>query len=69
MVRVSSSATVPWIKVDERVYVDVMSVEVLLIDFSEQLEDEDDPDGAEAVRRIAGVLAALSEAQRGEIRA
>jgi hypothetical protein len=65
---VSASATVPWLKVDERIYIDAMSVEVLLLDFSEQLENEDDPDGAEAVRRIAGVLAALSEAKRGEIR-
>lgn len=60
----SVGAKVSWVKVDERVYVDVMAFEALLRDFVRQLLDEDDPDGAEAIDRVAIILGSIADGNR-----
>lgn len=53
-------AGVSWVKVDERIYVDVMAFEALLRDFIGQLLDENDPDGAEAIGRVVEILGSIA---------
>ena len=63
----SVSQRVPWVKVDGRVYADAMSLEVLLADFVEQLEEDGDSACAEQVRRIVRVVGELASGTKGEL--
>jgi hypothetical protein len=53
-----------WFRIDERIYVDAMALEVLLRDYADQLRDEEDDDGAEAVDRLVQAVSLLGGPER-----
>lgn len=57
---------VTWVKVDERVFVDAMTVEVLVRDFAEEYERDGEPEMATAVEQIADMLGEVSRGQGGK---
>jgi len=63
----SVSRDLPWFRLDERIYVDALSLEAALRDFADQLDREYAMEGAGAVRRVADIVSLIG--QPGEIHA